>query len=1704
MTPKVSPQRVAKALLVLLLLATASSVLSQSETWSGNTSSDWGTATNWTNDTVPGNVDGQSATFDTNVTPGTGDGNVTISGNVGVGDIIFSGNGSTSYDLGATGGTIDLADNGDVTVNATVDVNQIISANIVLGDGTATTNTFTNLNNTDSNTLLLAGDLIAPTGGSGTVRMDFGGFNTTLDRIDISGDIYYNGVGAVNADRLDIFLAGANMTLSGNAAVTRDDTSNKVRTYLRYGSVLTVEGANGRLGSGNFVNRWGTLNLNNSNSTLRSTLTFGDLTQADGDAIINIAAGETLQLFTGISYLPDSVNDNQAFINGGNVTISGANRTFIIQENPNLAANEAELTINSDLLNDGSDRDITFRDRDNQVGGTTGDGIDDGGTILLTGNNNAGAISVQHTTLLIGSNTALGGDGSNLDFLAINTRNNADTAQGDEGVVDLRGFDAQITGLTFGSTDTSNITGNNQYQGSLINSVGGGNLLLNNITYNDGTAGKENAAASITDVNMRINGNRIWTINGNVSETTAPRLIISGGSLADDNGLRDITTQGDGSLSLGLTNAEHDRFFFQTPNTILTNGETLGNGRVFIQQRNNATWSDFDVQLDINGQIVNVHENIVLGNGNTVNVNTISTLSLVDSVGTGMVILNGDSTSGSLNSRSISNNIGSSGKENITSTVSADVRTNGGTLTLGAFNTGAAGRTVDTATGLAIDMDVTGTITSDTNTRTVQKNSSGTLRLSATDNSYGQLTITNGSVIVTNLGALGTGDVQLGNSNTDGDLYYTGTGETLNDEFRIGDNNAAATRTGGGAIINNGTGVLTITGTVSGGNRRFNEARTAVTVNRDLTLGGTSDIEILGDILDNNTAGNGTVGLIKTGTNTVTLLGDANTFSGNTSVNAGLLNINGTNATNITVAAGANLGGEGTTTGNIVFSGPTHTIVVDGSTTEALGTTGAGQFDLSAITGANVTIDLQGIGGTGPFDVIVYGVGNNVGFSDTSKFTTINAPTVSARAAGSGLAFTTTAITFDAGYAERTWLGGNATNPTFWDVGVTDNWNEGDQLFFDGDSVIFSDSAAGNVTVVLQQDVRVSNMTINPEDPTNDYNISGGNITVDGALTIANGDASTGSGGNDVVLSSRIIGNGSLVVGDDDTTNDATQNSITISGNNAFTGGTLLRENRLSITNENALGTGLITIEATNTTGNQQRDPILDLDANNLNIANNFFIGDNDTKIIRLDNGGATANNGELSGSILNSEGTDTAFRFDVGRNDVLTVTGKISGTHVFGRSTYKDGTDFDEQGTLVLANAANNFTGNLVVGGIVSVASIGDIGEASHAGAGSQIILGVNANNSLTSNNNQFGTLLYTGSGDSTNRRVQVGNFWFSNAHTDPGIGGTIENNGTGALVFTNSQFSQVENNGTANRIQARTLTLAGNYTGGINQIQGTILDNGTTTFDGNQTVAVDVNTSGTWQLSGNSSSTNGYSGGTNVTAGTLLVNNTAGSGVGFGNVTVGTGAGTANLGGSGTLFADNSTSRNSANLATRSTLTIGANGTHHAGATIDAGSVGVQTIAGNVSYANGANLAWDLVSNSVATPGTNFDQFVVNNSGSVTFDSNFDLEITFGAGVDFDAAFWNAGGGVNEWEIIDGTISGALPTFNVTYDTSAATNNQFFQSGAFGIFADNIAGTDTNGGIYLRQLSAIPEPSTYALMSLALGAFGWAARRRRKRRVQ
>jgi len=167
------------------------------------------------------------------------------------------------------------------------------------------------------------------------------------------------------------------------------------------------------------------------------------------------------------------------------------------------------------------------------------------------------------------------------------------------------------------------------------------------------------------------------------------------------------------------------------------------------------------------------------------------------------------------------------------------------------------------------------------------------------------------------------------------------------------------------------------------------------------------------------------------------------------------------------------------------------------------------------------------------------------------------------------------------------------------------------------------------------------------------------------------------------------------------------------------------------------------------------------------------------------------------------------------------------------------------------ILSGTSSFTGAISVNqGTLTINSIADSGVNSAAGAGSVINLG--------SGTTVAGILAYTGTGDSTNRTLNL-------AATTTG-GATINSSGSGALIFTGA-FS---NAGTG----TKTLTLGGSYVGG-NAIENVI-------SDGGGILALTKADAGTWTLSG----TNTYSGGTTLNAGTLAVNAT--SAIGTGTLTI------------------------------------------------------------------------------------------------------------------------------------------------------------------------------------------------------------------------
>ena len=409
------------------------------------------------------------------------------------------------------------------------------------------------------------------------------------------------------------------------------------------------------------------------------------------------------------------------------------------------------------------------------------------------------------------------------------------------------------------------------------------------------------------------------------------------------------------------------------------------------------------------------------------------------------------------------------------------------------------------------------------------------------------------------------------------------------------------------------------------------------------------------------------------------------------------------------------------------------------------------------------------------------------------------------------------------------------------------------------------------------------------------------------------------------------------------------------------------------------------------------------------------------TRTIRSDQSAASTGSGTFSGVISNSSGTAAGLtKTGIGKH-ILTAANTYNGTTTITTGTLQlgDGTT-GKDGTIsnslsVVNNAAlvyNRF-GTSTYGGVIS-----GTGTVTKQGVGTQTLTGTNT---------------YSGTTTITTGTLQLGN-------------GTTGNDGT----ISNS-LSLVNNAALVyNRF-------------GTSTYSGVISGTGTVTKQG----------AGTQILS--SATGNTYTGITTISTGTLLVNNTTGSGTGIGVVNV---AANAFLGGSGRI------------------APTGSNGINVTGVLVPGGSVignitmDLTNTTGTVAMNSGSGFNFDLGIaavdiGSVATG--NGDRLTLAGASSGDFAFNSNIIDFLGTGSDgfyklFDTSFDNS----NTWTGL--TFDG---TSGVISNGLALTNLASGKSGSL------LMGTASNGGttgdIYLQ---VIPEPST-ALLS-ALGVLALLRRKR------
>ena len=403
--------------------------------------------------------------------------------------------------------------------------------------------------------------------------------------------------------------------------------------------------------------------------------------------------------------------------------------------------------------------------------------------------------------------------------------------------------------------------------------------------------------------------------------------------------------------------------------------------------------------------------------------------------------------------------------------------------------------------------------------------------------------------------------------------------------------------------------------------------------------------------------------------------------------------------------------------------------------------------------------------------------------------------------------------------------------------------------------VLGGTNAADNTIagVIANADGASANSTVSiVKDGVGKWILSGAN-TYTGGTTISNGIFQIGAGGTTGSVQGAIANNGSLIFNRSDATTVANvisgsgsvtknaANTLTLSGANTFSGNVTIGGGTLAVTSvadsgSSSLGTGTqLTLGGSAT---------VSFTANSSNnTTRSLVLGGTGGNALKNSGSGALV----WSGNVINNT---TANGAD------FTLGGSGTGGNEFSGLLTNNGANAmrlikAETGTWKVSGA-NTFTSLLdVFNGTLVVTTMANSGTASSVGAGTTIRFGGFAG--------ETGVLEYVGSGSTNNKQFKLGGGGTANT------GGTILNNGTGALVFNNATFNATGDGAFSGTTRA--LTLGGSNTAD-NAISG-VIGNNNAGASTNNTVSVVKDGTGKWILSG----ANTYTGETTISNGTLQI---------------------------------------------------------------------------------------------------------------------------------------------------------------------------------------------------------------------------------------
>ncbi|WP_435009178.1 autotransporter-associated beta strand repeat-containing protein [Tundrisphaera lichenicola] len=720
-----------------------------------------------------------------------------------------------------------------------------------------------------------ANDVTSTISGAGTLALS--NANGTLLPINVSQDVNLNvdlriGVGITGSNRGFQKLGNGTMALSSSSS-TYDGNTNAE------GGIIQVESNNA---------------LGNTNTVVVAT---GGSVYFKG---VNLSSDRAFSLTSGAGFNGGNAID----VLTGYATLTGS---ILLADDSKIGAEDgATLTINGTIFDSGDPPYPQLMISNGATGRTVLGGTNTysgnttilSGTVAITnpfafgngmvtvgdGTANSGQLEID----LTGSNTVANAFVFNAPIttgLQVNsgdtTFNGATTLSSDLGINVIQGVSlafagaigdgGQTKGLTKQNTGTLTLSAVNTYTGTTF--VDEGLLQLNasgvsipgNITVSGpGTAAtvQELQANQIADgatVNL---ANAGATLDLNGFDDTIGSLSLTGSTVTTGAGTLTIHSGGGiSTLASSQTATLSGHLAFDAANNFFT-----------VAQGTTQSGVDFSVSA-----IVSSFANIIKDGSGTMAFSGANTYSGGTNINLGVLAISNDTGAGT----GVVNILGTgtldlSGGITVANTLNVNssgvaIRNSGGTNTLdGTFNLG-IDATIDTAASSTLA--ISSTVDDSGNIWSLTKTGAGTLRLDAANTYLGGTTVSSGILAISNSGALGTGNVV---NNAEIDIFNN---LLLNNNFTI---NSAGT-----AFLVDG--LTTIQGTV--------------TLLSNLVINTPDSANLY---LNGVVSGSG-FGIAKNGTGTLGL-GQANTYTGGTSINGGFLQVFDGQATGTTGTLAINTG----------------------------------------------------------------------------------------------------------------------------------------------------------------------------------------------------------------------------------------------------------------------------------------------------------------------------------------------------------------------------------------------------------------------------------------------------------------------------------------------------------------------------------------------------------------------------------------------------------------------------------------------------------------------------------------------------------------------------------------------------------------------------------------------------------------------------